>query len=88
MKGSPFKVDDGPGKGKGKGKNDGVKKATANAARQLLKEYDGINDPNMTDAEVLKAAKVKNVYGEARSLAKQAYKAGDRDYGFNYNWKS
>ena len=88
MKGSPFKMDDGPGKEKGKGKNDGVKKATANAARQLLKEYDGINDPNMTDAEVLKAAKVKNVYGEAQSLAKQAYKAGDRDYAFNYNWKS
>ena len=35
MKGSPFKMDDGPGKG---GKKKNIKKATVNAARQLLKE--------------------------------------------------
>ncbi len=85
MKSSPFKADDGPGKGK---KNN-VKKATVNAARQLLKEHHGINDPNMTDAQVLQAARVKDVYGEASSLAKQAYKErGGDNYDFNYNWRS
>ena len=77
MKGSPFKMDGGPGKGKGK-KN--IKKATVNAARQLLKE-EGIDNPNLSDAEVLNAAKVKNVYGEASSKAK-------RSMGKNYGYEA
>ena len=76
MKGSPFKMDDGPGKGKKKN----IKKATVNAARQLLKE-EGIDNPNLSDAEVLNAAKVKNVYGEASSKAK-------RSMGKNYGYEA
>ena len=78
MKPSPFKVDDGPGKGK---KNN-IKKATVNAARELLKDF-GINDPNLSDAEVLNAAKVKNVYEEASSKAKRAASGGEDKYGYS-----
>jgi len=76
MKASPFKMDDGPGKGKKKD----IKKATVNAARELLKS-EGIDDPNLSDAEVLNAARVKNVYKEASSKAK-------RSMGKNYGWKA
>jgi len=76
MKASPFKMDDGPGKGKKKD----IKKATVNAARELLKS-EGINDPNLSDVEVLNAARVKNVYKEASSKAK-------RSMGKNYGWKA
>lgn len=78
MKGSPFKVDDGPGKGKKKN----IKKGTVNAARELLKEQ-GVNNPNLSDAEVLNAAKVKNVYKEASSRAKRAAGGGDSKYGYS-----
>lgn len=78
MKSSPFKVDDGPGKGKKKN----IKKATVNAARELLKDV-GVNNPNLSDDEVLNAAKVKNVYKEASSRAKRAAGGGDSKYGYS-----
>ena len=47
-------------------------KATVNAARAKLEGMDGMSVYNMSDEDVTKAAKVKGVYGEARSEAKRA----------------
>ena len=77
MKGSPFKMDGGPGNGKKKS----VKKATVNAARQLLKK-DGINNPNLSDSEVLNAAKTKGVYGAAASQAKRGLAKDAANYNY------
>ena len=67
------------------GKADPVKnlyKKRINAARQLLKDA-GVNNPNLSDEEVEKAAKVKNVWGQAGTQAKQAMKATDKNYGYS-----
>jgi len=77
MKGSPFKMDDGPGKDKKKS----VKKATVNAARQLLKD-EGINNPNLSDSDVLNAAKTKGVYGAAASQAKRGVARDSTNYNY------
>ena len=47
-------------------------KATVNAARAKLEGMDSMSVYNMSDADILNAAKVKGVYGEARSEAKRA----------------
>jgi len=78
MKRSPFKNKDG---GPGDDKKKNIKKSTVNAARQLLKDV-GVNNPNLSDEEVLNAAKVKKVYGEARSQALSGYKEDSTRYGF------
>ncbi len=59
-----------------------LEKKTVNSARQMLKKS-GINNPNLTDAEVIKAAKGKGVYAEARSEAKQGLRksATSCEYG-------
>ena len=59
-----------------------IYKARINAARALLKKQ-GINDPNLTDAEVEKAAKVKDVWSQSGSQAKQAIKKGDENLSFD-----
>ena len=59
-------------------------KRTVNAARELLKKSGGVNNPNLTDKEVIKAAKVKGYYAEARSGAKQGLRSGEN----NYDWGS
>ena len=57
-------------------------KATVNAARAKLEGMDSMSVYNMSDADVLNAAKVKGVYGEARSEAKRgiANKAGSYEF--------
>lgn len=65
-----------------KQKDNPLYRGTINAARALLKKHDGINDPNMDDATIEKAAKVKGHWRSATSAAKQAYKAGDNKYGY------
>ena len=78
MRHSPFrKTENGPEGDKKKN----IKKSTVNAARQLLKDV-GVNNPNLSDDEVLNAAKVKKVYGEARSQALRGYKEDSTRYGF------
>lgn len=78
MRHSPFrKAKNGPGDDKKKN----IKKSTVNAARQLLKDV-GVNNPNLSDDEVLNAAKVKKVYAEARSQALRGYKEDSTRYGF------
>lgn len=59
-----------------------LEKKTVNSARQMLKKS-GVNNPNLTDAEVIKAAKGKGVYAEARSQAKQGLRksATSFEYG-------
>ena len=81
MKRSPFKNKDG---GLGDDKKKNIKKSTVNAARQLLKDV-GVNNPNLSDDEVLNAAKVKKVYGEARSQALSGYKEDSTRYEFKSN---
>lgn len=51
------------------GKN--IDKATVNAARKLLEGMDSMSTYNMSDDQVLKAAKVKDIYYDARSQAKR-----------------
>jgi hypothetical protein len=63
-------------------KDKNMKKATVNAARELLEGVDSMSMVNFTDDQVLKAAKVKNVYEEARSKAKRGQAKG----GDNYSW--
>ena len=78
MRHSPFKkTENGPEGDKKKN----IKKSTVNAARQLLKDV-GVNNPNLSDDEVLNAAKVKKVYGEARSQALKGYREDSTRYGF------
>jgi len=78
MRHSPFKkTENGPEGDKKKN----IKKSTVNAARQLLKDV-GVNNPNLSDDEVLNAAKVKKVYKEARSQALKGYKEDSTRYGF------
>ena len=78
MKHSPFrKTENGPEGDKKKN----IKKSTVNAARQLLKDV-GVNNPNLSDDEVLNAAKVKKVYKEARSQALKGYREDSTRYGF------
>ena len=78
MRHSPFrKTENGPGDDK----KENIRKSTVNAARQLLKDV-GVNNPNLSDEEVLNAAKVKKVYGEARSQALSGYKEDSTRYGF------
>ena len=81
MKGSPFKRAGGPGDGGKNKKKKQLQKASINAARQLLKQ-DGINDPNLTDAQVRAASKEKGSWGEASSRAKQAMKKGATNYDY------
>lgn len=67
------------------GKADPIKnlyKKRINAARQLLKDA-GVNNPNLSDEEVEKAAKVKNVWAQAGTQAKQAMKKTDKNYGYS-----
>ena len=78
MKHSPFRKTEGGPKGD---KKKNIKKSTVNAARQLLKDA-GVNNPNLSDDEVLNAAKVKKVYGEARSQALSGYKEDSTRYVF------
>ena len=56
-------------------------KQTVNSARQMLKKS-GVNDPNLTDAQVIKAAKGKGVYADARSEAKQGLKQSVKSYEY------
>jgi len=78
MRHSPFKkTENGPEGDKKKN----IKKSTVNAARQLLKDV-GVNNPNLSDDEVLNAAKVKKVYKEARSQALSSFKEDSTRYGF------
>ena len=78
MRHSPFKkTENGPEGDKKKN----IKKSTVNAARQLLKDV-GVNNPNLSDDEVLNAAKVKKVYKEARSQALKGYREDSTRYGF------
>ena len=58
-----------------------LEKKTVNSARQMLKKS-GVNDPNLTDAQVLKAAKGKGLYADARSEAKQGLKQSVKSYEY------
>lgn len=78
MRNSPFRKTEGDPKGD---KKENIKKSTVNAARQLLKDV-GVNNPNLSDKEVLNAARVKKVYGEARSQALKGYREDSTRYGF------
>jgi len=78
MKRSPFRKTEGGPEGD---KKKNIKKGTVNAARQLLRDA-GVNNPNLSDDEVLNAAKVKKVYGEARSQALKGYKEDFTRYVF------
>jgi|TARA_R100000479_G_scaffold175136_2_gene125284 hypothetical protein len=73
---SPAKKN-GPGK-----KNKSIQKGTVNAARQMLKDSTGINNPNLSDADIIKAAKAKGVYGAASSQAKRAAGKGSTNYDY------
>ena len=71
------------------GKADPIKtiyKKRINAARQLLKDA-GVNNPNLSDEEIEKAAKVKKVWAQAGSQAKQAMKESDKNYGYSTKFK-
>jgi len=57
-------------------------KATVNAARAKLEGMDSMSVYNMSDADILKAAKVKGVYGEARSEAKRGAASKTGSYEF------
>ena len=61
---------------------DELYKKRINAARQLLKKS-GINSPNLSDAEIEKAAKVKDVWNQAGSQAKQAIKKSNENLSFD-----
>ena len=61
-------------------------KARINAARELLLS-DGINNPNMSDADIKKSAIVKNVWDTAGSKAKQGLRAGENNFGFEGNFQ-
>ena len=76
MKLSPFKQLEGDIK-----KN--IKKGTVNAARAMLKDI-GVNDPNMSDADVLKSAKIKGFLTSARNQAIEAYKKQSGKQGFDF----
>lgn len=78
MRRSPFKKTKGGPEGD---KKKNIRKGTVNAARQLLKDV-GVNNPNLSDKEVLNAAKVKKVYEEARSQALSGYREDSTRYGF------
>lgn len=78
MRRSPFKKTKGGPEGD---KKKNIRKGTVNAARQLLKDV-GVNNPNLSDDEVLNAAKVKKVYKEARSQALKGYREDSTRYGF------
>jgi len=78
MKHSPFRKTKGGPEGD---KKKNIRKGTVNAARQLLKDV-GVNNPNLSDKEVLNAAKVKKVYEEARSQALSGYREDSTRYGF------
>lgn len=58
-----------------------LEKKTVNSARQMLKKS-GVNNPNLTDAEVIKAAKGKGVYASARSEAKQGLRISTSSYEY------
>ncbi len=58
-----------------------LEKKTVNSARQMLKKS-GVNNPNLTDAEVIKAAKGKGVYASARSEAKQGLRKSASSYEY------
>ena len=60
-----------------------IKKGTVNAARAMLKDI-GVNDPNMSDADVLKSAKIKGFLTESRSQAIEAYKKQSGKQGFDF----
>jgi len=60
-----------------------IKKGTVNAARAMLKDI-GINDPNMSDADILKSAKIKGFLTESRSQAIEAYKKQSGKQGFDF----
>lgn len=64
------------------GKNKNIAKGTVNAARQLLSDTAGINNPNLSDSEVIRAAKVKGVYNQASSQAKRAVASGENNYAY------
>lgn len=64
-------------------KKKNIRKGTINAARQMLKDSTGINNPNLSDAEVIRAAKTKGIYQEASSQAKRAAAGGDTKYGYS-----
>jgi hypothetical protein len=57
-------------------------KATVNAARAKLEGLDSMSVYGMSDADVLNAAKVKGVYGEARSEAKRGIASNPDSYEF------
>ena len=78
MRHSPFRKTEG---GPEEDKKKNIKKGTVNAARQLLKDA-GVNNPNLSDKEVLNAARVKKVYGEARSRALSGFKEDSTNYNF------
>ena len=82
---SPLKIKSGPEK-KGKESNN-LSKARINAARELLLA-DGVNNPNMSDADVKKSAIIKNVWDTAGSKAKQGLRSKENNYGFEGNFKS
>ena len=63
-----------------------LKKARINAARELLLA-DGINNPNMSDADIKKSAIVKNVWDTAGSKAKQGLRDGEFKGGFEGNFQ-
>jgi hypothetical protein len=58
-----------------------LEKKTVNSARQMLKKS-GVNDPNLTDTQVIKAAKGKGLYADARSEAKQGLKQSTESYEY------
>lgn len=60
-----------------------LKKATVNASRQLLEGLDSMSVYGMSDKDILEAAKVKGVYQEARSKAKQGVAKNSDSYEFD-----
>jgi len=83
--GSPVKMHcTSPAKKTGPGdKKKNIQKGTVNAARQILKDSTSINNPNLSDAEVIRAAKAKGVYQEASSRAKRAAAGGSANYDYD-----
>lgn len=74
---------DSPAKKVGPGdKKKNIQKGTINAARQMLKDSTSINNPNLSDAEVIRAAKAKGIYGAASSQAKRAAGKGSTNYDY------
>ena len=63
-------------------KKKSIQKGTINAARQMLKDSTSINNPNLSDAEVIRAAKAKGIYQEASSKAKRAAGKGAKNYDY------